>query len=714
MSKPGNSKKGLSRTLSLMSALSIGVGTMVGAGIFVFPGIASGEAGAAAMLSFLLAGAVALIIALCTAELSTAMPSSGGGYFFVSRTFGPFWGMLTGVSLWMGLIFASSFYLTGFGRYTIALLKEAGASLGDFSVLLAVGTALLLTLMNFFGTKGVGKFQNTVVLSLTGILVLLFLYGILEATGILGSVRLPESFAPKGLKPVWGVSALIFTSFLGFVQIATVAGEIKRPQINLPRALIGSVLIVTILYVIAIFVSNSVLTPDRLGELGETALVEVVRSLVGPWGALITMFAGLLATLSSANASILSSSRAVYALSRDGLIPSRLSAIHKRFGTPHYALLVVGVPIAGLALLGRIEVLAEVASFLHLLIYGMLCICVVVLRRRKPLWYLPGFKTPGSPVLPIVGVIACFGLIAFMQQMSIFLGCGVIGLAILLFYLKGRDTKLAPPEPPHIEPELRKPRVLLPVSLPQEKPLPLAILKGFTDLEVLLLGYKEIPEQTDPEQFEEEKGEEAERELKNVQEELEAENFKVKTELVFTRDISETTENVIVKYNCHALLEVKPMSELNRLLVPVYDANQISRRFATVIRELATASDLPVTLLFLEIPDDSMGMEAMKRKAFDQLRQVGIKKQQIKTTSREVEDITQAVKDISEEDDLVILVEADSKERESLINKIKNEINEALDCPVLVVLEEKQEEKEKEREEQKENKERQDERANSG
>lgn len=432
--------EGLSRTLSLTNALSIGVGTMVGAGIFVFPGIASGEAGTAAILSFLVAGVIALIVALCTAELATAMPSSGGGYFFVSRIFGPFLGMLTGISMWLGLVFACSFYLTGFARYFIEILKAIDFSPGDPSVLLAVGMALVLTFVNFLGTKNVGKLQNTIVLSLTGILVLLFLYGILDVAGVLGSQQFPESFAPKGLNPVWGVSALVFTSFLGFVQIATVAGEIKKPQRNLPRALIGSVLIVTVLYIGAIFVSNSILGTDQLGELGETALVEVMRSLVGDWGAVITMFAGLLATLSSANASILSSSRAVYALGRDELLPSWVSKIHNRFETPHYALVLVGVPIALLSILGRIEVLAEVASFLHLMIYGMLCICVLAMRRKKFSWYAPGFKVPLNPFLPVIGMLACFSLIFFMQKLSIILGISALLVSLVFYFIRPKKN----------------------------------------------------------------------------------------------------------------------------------------------------------------------------------------------------------------------------------------------------------------------------------
>lgn len=248
---------------------------------FVFPGIASGQAGPAAMLSFLLAGIIALIVALCTAELATAMPSSGGGYYFVSRTFGPFWGILIGVGQWIGLVFASAFYLYSFGSYLLDLLKELVYRPGDPVILVGLASAILLTAINILGTKNAGKVQSSVMLVLTGILSLLFVYGVLQAFGIIGENSLPTPFAPKGLTPVFGVSALIFTSYLGFVQIATVGGEIINPQRNIPRALIISVLIAITLYVLAIFVSNSVLSIDQLKEYGETAIVEVSRKLIG-------------------------------------------------------------------------------------------------------------------------------------------------------------------------------------------------------------------------------------------------------------------------------------------------------------------------------------------------------------------------------------------------------------------------------------------------
>ncbi|MBZ9627930.1 APC family permease [Psychroflexus sp. CAK1W] len=705
MSNPKEKKPSLTRTISLKAALSIGVGIMVGAGgIFVFPGIASGQAGPAAMLSFVLAGAIALLVALCTAELATAMPASGGGYYFVSRTFGPFWGMLIGVGQWMGLVFASSFYLYGFASYLIDFLKEIGYQPKDPVILIALASTLLLTFINIVGTKSANKLQNSIVLVLTGVLTLLFLYGTLQAIGIIGSAHLPKPFAPKGFSPVVGVSALIFTSYLGFVQIATVGGEIINPQRNLPRALVGSVLIVTLLYILTFFVSNSFLSVSQLKELGETAIVEVARRLIGDIGALVVLFAGLLATLSSANGSILSSSRTIYALSKDRFLPNWISKLHERYGTPHRALIFVGLPIAGIMFVGNLEILAETASFLHLVIYGLICACVLKLRRDLPIWYVPGFKTPGYPVIPIAGMLAGFGLIFFMQTLSIILGGAVLLISAIFYFIYARDKTLEDPSPPHIEPKLRQPRILLPVSIPMEKSIPLAILRGFTDLEILLLGYKELKEQTSPEQFEKDDDGESQKELDKAKKELEDESFDVDTELVFTSDVAQAIDNVILEYDCQALLVVKPIKELNRLLIPVYDIHQLSKRYATVIYELTKASGLPASLMFIESTESSEESEnkkakdtsAMKREAINRLKQAGVNRKQIESSSVQVSDISEAVKEKHQADDLVILVEANAKERENFINKIRGEISDKIDCPLLVVLEKRQQEKDSE------------------
>lgn len=688
----------LERTLGLPAALAIGIGTMVGAGIFVFPGIAAGHAGPAAILSFVLAGLIALLVALSTAELATAMPESGGGYYFVSRTFGPVPGMIVGVSQWIGLIFASSFYLVGFGEYAVQFLSEFDLSLGDPVVLIALISGVFLTAINLVGTRRAGKLQNHIVVSLTAVLGLLFLYGLLQATGIIGADRIPEAFAPKGIFPVFTTAALIFTSYLGFVQIATVAGEIREPHRNLPRALMGSVLIVSALYMVALFVSTSLFSSGQLAEMGETAMVEVGRKLIGATGGLVITGAGLLATLSSANASVLSSSRAVYALSRDGMVPRFISRINDRFGTPHLALLVVGVPIASLTLLGRIEVLAEVASLLHLVIYGLICIALIVLRRRRPLWYAPTFMVPGAPFLPALGTLACFGLIALMQPLSLAIGFGILLGAMAWYAVFARGQALTPPQPPHIIPGLREPRIMMPVEVSEPPQLPHLLLDAFRNLKLFLLGYKIVPEQTSPQQASEESEGEEQEALDEITDEVAGKGIDVTSQLTYTPDLAASLDKYIRDHNCQAVLTPKPMQSLRRLLVPIYHSDQVNRRLNTILRDLAGSSGLPVTLLVLESGEKeseaATSLEALQRYAIQQLMRVGLSSKQIRSNRVGVSSLVEAVEQIAEDDDLVILSESGKEPRDQLFTTILEEMQEAVSCPTLVILRNEQEEAE--------------------
>jgi amino acid transporter len=325
-------------------------------------------------------------------------------------------------------VFASAFYLVGLGHYATAVLAEVGVVLSiDPVIPLGLLFAGILTALSIGGTENTAKIQNVVVVFLLLILTLFLSYGSLDALGVFGRDSTPEVFFSQGHLPVLSTAALVFTSYLGFAQVATVAGDIKQPSKNLPRAMVGSVVVVTLFYVLTIFVATSAFGAAQLEQFGETAMVEVAREFIGVPGAVAILLAGLLATFSSANASILSASRTVYALSRDALLPRKASEINLRYGTPHVALLAAGIPILVLVGTGQVEVLAEVASFLHLILYGLICIAVVLLRRSNPDWYDPSYHLPGYPVVPGLGAVASFGLILFMQPLS-------IGIGILLMF----------------------------------------------------------------------------------------------------------------------------------------------------------------------------------------------------------------------------------------------------------------------------------------
>ncbi|SFB81863.1 amino acid/polyamine/organocation transporter, APC superfamily [Halobiforma haloterrestris] len=440
----------LERTVGFVGALTIGVGTMIGAGIFVFPGLAAGRAGPAASVSFAIGAVIALLVALPTAELATAMPKSGGGYYFVSRSMGALAGAIVGIGLCFGLLFASAFYLVGLGEYALTTLLEAGvveterATVGPFPLAVFAGGAagLLLTAVSISGTEHTESIQNAVVGVLLAILAVLLSVSALDVVGIRGDPSLPAAFAPRGFGPVLTTAALVFTSYLGFAQIATVAEDVVEPDRTLPRSMVGSVLLVGILYVVTILIAASTFDPGTIAGMGETAIVEVARAYLGSIGVLGILVGGLLATLSSANASILGASRVIYALSSDALAPPAGARLSRKYGTPHFALSFVGGVAVLLVGSGRTEILAEVASFLHLVMYGLICVSLLVLRRSDPDWYDPSFESPGSPLVPALGAVASFGLTAFMQPLSQLLGAVVVAGAAVWYYVHGAETSL--------------------------------------------------------------------------------------------------------------------------------------------------------------------------------------------------------------------------------------------------------------------------------
>jgi amino acid transporter len=437
----------LERTLGLVGGFAIGIGTMIGAGIFVFPGLAGAKVGTAATASFAVSGVVALLVAVPTSELATAMPKSGGGYYFISRGLGTLAGTVVGLSLWLGLVFATAFYLVGLGFYALDSLALVGitiaASPGVVVSVLAVVFGIGFTVLNVTGTENAAKLQNGIVALLLSMLVAFLAFGVLDVLGIVGAEATGGTESDRwAAVPILSTAALVFTSYLGFAQVATVAGEIKRPGRNLPLAMIGSVVIVTVMYVLTIFVATSVFDRTQLGAFGETAMVEVGRELLGVGGALVILVGGLLATMSSANASILSTSRAIYGVSKDALLPRWASRINLRYGTPHVALGMAGGPVIVLAASREVQLLAEVASFLHLIMYGLICVALVAIRRDEPEWYDPAFTVPGGMTIPIVGAVSSFALIAFMNPASILVGAVVILATTGWYFYYARDISL--------------------------------------------------------------------------------------------------------------------------------------------------------------------------------------------------------------------------------------------------------------------------------
>jgi amino acid transporter/nucleotide-binding universal stress UspA family protein len=414
---------------------------MIGAGIFVLPGPGTAMAGPAIAISFFIGGLVAMLTALTASELGTAMPKAGGGYFFVNKALGPIFGSVVGWGNWMGLAFASAFYAIGFGSYMTGWLPLPELSLGVMKLapeqLGALGAGGFFIAVNYIGAKETGRLQNIIVVTLVGILAVFIVSGVPSMD--LGKM---QPIAPEGWDAVLPATALVFVSFLGFAKITTVAEEIREPGKNLPLAIIGSVAMVTIIYVIVLVMMTSV-TDTPLNELGEVAVVEVGRKTLGVTGVIALTVGGLLATASSANASILASSRINFAMGRDGLVSNWLNDIHERFATPHRSILVTGIAILLFIVIGDIKVLAKAGSVLHLIVYGCINISLLVMRTADPDDYNPDFRVPFYPITPILGAITSFGLIAFMAPIEIMLSVAFVvgGIAWYLLYARHHTNK---------------------------------------------------------------------------------------------------------------------------------------------------------------------------------------------------------------------------------------------------------------------------------
>ncbi|MEF8820258.1 MAG: amino acid permease [Haloferacaceae archaeon] len=507
----------LAKDLGPLAALTIGVGTMIGAGIFVLPGTAIESAGSFAVVSFAVGGGIALLTALSASELGTAMPKSGGAYFYVNKALGPLFGSVAGWANWMGLAFASAFYMVGFGQYIAAIIPTV--TLGPVTVepsvkVVALAGGALFVLVNYVGAKETGKLQNIIVVILVAILAVFTVVGALRSD----PANLP---AAAGFGTMLTTTGLIFVSYLGFVQITSVAEEIKEPGKNLPRAIIGSVVLVTVIYALVLVVMSAAVEQGFIAEqarAGNIAVVEVARLVLGPLGAVAMLAGGLLATASSANASILASSRINFAMGRDSIVTPELNAIHPRFGTPYRSIAVTGGFILLFILVAPIDTLATMGSVLHLVIYALLNVALIVMREAEVEGYDPSFTVPFYPFTPVLGALTSLALVVFIEPRIVLLSAGFVAFAAVWYlgYARSRTTAAGAlsdyvlsrrdemPEPAvsavqSVQPDGGEYRVMVPLANPEHErdliTLASAVAKQRNGT-VVAVNIEQVPDQT--------------------------------------------------------------------------------------------------------------------------------------------------------------------------------------------------------------------------
>ena len=426
----------LERSLGLYSTMMISMGAMIGSGIFVLPALGYKKAGPAVIVAYVLAALVVLPAALSKAEMATAMPESGGTYLYIDRALGPLFGTIAGIGSWFSLTFKSSFALVGLGAYLLLFAPISQAAI----TYVALGLGLLVIVLNISGTKLSGRVQAVIVsLVLIGLLAYTINSGFALDTGRF------TPFTTDGAGGIITAAAFVFVSFAGVTKIASIAEEVKNPGKNLPRAMIGSMTIMTLIYVAVIAAIVGLADPEVLtkGGPGETAsltpMADGADALLGGFGVVFISVIAVVALTSMANAGMLSSSRFPLAMSRDDLLPPALQTIDDRFKTPRNAVLLTGAVLLLLIRFVPVIELAKLASAFKILVFSIINVALIAFREADVPSYEPEFTAPGYPYVQVFGLVAGLGLLTQMGTLPILGAVGITAGSILIYLVYGRS-----------------------------------------------------------------------------------------------------------------------------------------------------------------------------------------------------------------------------------------------------------------------------------
>ncbi|MEL6829641.1 MAG: amino acid permease [Pseudomonadota bacterium] len=418
-------KPKLQKSLKLIDVYAMATGAMFSSGLFLLPGIAASYTGGSVYLAYLCAGFLILPAMLCMGELSTAMPKSGGTYFFLDRSMGPMMGTIGGLGSWVAVVFKSAFALVGMGAY-----------LGIYLDLPITLTAIVLTCafgaINLVGAKETTWLQRILVFLLVAILSVFVLLGLasIEIDGIANPNDSYGALFASGFVGFISTIGLVFVSYAGLTKVASVAEEVENPDRNIPLGMVLSLLTATAIYTLGTYILVAALEPDvlfaSLTPVADGARV-VLDWIPGDLAVMMIVISAIAAFASTGNAGIMSASRYPYAMAKDRLLPAQLGQIG-RFNTPGLAIMVTSAAMILVLLIFDVASVAKLASAFQLLLFGLISLALIVMRESRIDSYKPGFKVPLYPWTPVAGVLIAFWLIIEMGILSIgFTGMVVIG-----------------------------------------------------------------------------------------------------------------------------------------------------------------------------------------------------------------------------------------------------------------------------------------------
>lgn len=379
----------LKRSLTLKDAVGVGLGAIIGAGIFVVTGVAAGVSGPAFIISLLIAGLVATFNGLSSAQLAAVYPHSGGTYEYGYRLLNPSVGFSAGWMFLMSKLAAGGIVAIGFGVYFFQLVPLVSP------LFLSVAAVVLLTLANFFGIKKTGYLN----LFIVGITLLSLLYFIVSGFPEIQTENFTP-FAPFGFSGIAEATALLFFAFTGYARIATLAEEVRDPETTIPKAVIITIATAIILYFIVSIVAIGVIGAENMAE-SKSPLQLVAASLSTPAIGVIINLGASTAMLGVLLSQILGISRMLFAMGRKGDLYPAFQHLHPKYKVPHLGIFITGLIILGLTVLGNFKFILASAAFTILLYYSITNIAALKQPKAERRY---------GRIVPVLGLLGCLAM----------------------------------------------------------------------------------------------------------------------------------------------------------------------------------------------------------------------------------------------------------------------------------------------------------------
>ncbi|AHM60120.1 cationic amino acid transporter [Flammeovirgaceae bacterium 311] len=426
----------MERTLGVYSVFALCTGAMFSSGFFLLPGIVAADAGASLPFAYLAASLLMFPAIFSMAELSAAIPRSGGPYLFLTRSMGPLIGIIGALGKYLQLLLKGAFAFVGVGAY-LSLVMEVSIEP------VAIALIVVFTCINIFGVKQTASIEITMVAILLGLLSYFVVAGITEMAA--DSVRVQERFLPlfdSGVKDFVSAIALVFISYAGVGQVASVAEEVKEPARSLPRGMLYALGAGTFFYfagtaIMVVLIDQQVLNGNQTPV---ASAVENFTSL--PLPLIVIVVASLAAFLSTGNAVILSAARFPFALARDRLLWQAFGRIGAK-GIPKVSVIVTGILLVLLVLTLDVKELAKLAGAFLLFIFMGMCVAVIIFRESRVEEYQPGFRSPLYPWMQVLGVLVYLVLIGFSGLDSVLFIMGTCLAGGLWYFLWARKRAQA-------------------------------------------------------------------------------------------------------------------------------------------------------------------------------------------------------------------------------------------------------------------------------